>query len=279
MEYGRHSQLAFPSMTPAVKVLLLVNAAVFVANLILGGVLSEWFSVSWPQLWEGYGLGVLRLVTYQFTHSYFSLFHALLNMLVLYCFGTMVEGEVGRRGLYRLYLWSGVAGALLQMILGAILGSSAPTVGASGACYGIMVYAACMAPRARVIFIVFPIEMRWLVGILVLGGIYPTLLQLRGHVGEDGVAHGAHLGGALCGFLAFRFFRTRFMTADYRQGAWSGLGTKLNRWRARRRQEAARERQAQLDTVLEKIGREGMNSLTAAERRFLERASQEAKKR
>ena len=249
----------------------------FVLNLIAGGELSFLLGLSRANVFDGYGLGLVRLITYQFTHS-LEPFHILMNMLVLYFFGTFAETQVGRRGLIRLYLMSGVVGGVLEMLLGIVLGGAAsvPVVGASGSCYGILLYATMMAPRMRVIFIIFPIELRWLTAFLVGVGVYSILLSLRMPGGAGSVAHGAHLGGALWGFVAFRYLRSFYMTADYRQ---SPLLSRFRRWRAERARKSEAGRQAVLDQLLDKVHREGINALSGAERRFLERASRNAKRK
>ena len=105
MDYGR-SQIALPSLTPGVKLLLLINAGVFLfawmfGIIVDGGVLQQFLAVSWDGLFEFWGLGLVRLITYQFVHDFYGVFHLAMNMMVLYFFGTFVEGEVGRRGIIR----------------------------------------------------------------------------------------------------------------------------------------------------------------------------------
>ena len=231
------------------------------------GKLGQWCGVSWSLMWEGYGLGLLRLVTTQFVHSFTSPMHLLLNMLVFYFFGTFVEEAIGKKRLYKLYLMSGALGGLLHSVLGVVMGQDVPAIGASGAVYGIMVYAACMAPRMRVLFIIFPIELRWLVGVLVFIGIYMTYVGLA-LGGSDGVAHGGHLGGALWGFLAYRMPRQEW--------AWVA---RLRNWSDQRKVRARRARQEVLDQLLEKVHKEGIGSLTAAEKRFLDRTSEEMRRK
>lgn len=266
MTYDRYGGMGMPSLTPAVKLLLIVNGVVFLLNAVLQGQLSEWLGLSWSGLGDGYGLGVLRLFTYQFAHSFEDPFHLIYNMLVLYFFGTFVEASIGRQRLLWLYVLSGVGGGLLHLLI-----SSAGVVGASGACYGIMVYAAFLAPRMRVIFLIFPIEMRWLVGILVAVGAYALFVELsRGFSG--GTAHGAHLGGALWGYIAFRMARSGI-------GPDFGIPERLRRHRAARAHRSGQEKQAVLDQLLEKVHREGISSLSAAERRFLDKASQEMRRK
>lgn len=272
-------------MTSGVRVLIAANFAVFVLSFVLtmaleGSLIDRPFSLylglSWNAMWEGYGLGLLRLITAQFAHSYEDPLHFVGNMIVLYFFGTFVESEVGRRGIFHLYLVSGLIGGIGQLGVGALMGElDVPGIGASGACYGIMLYAACMAPRMQVIFIVFPIQMRWLVGILVGLGVYSLALELRGHGGSS-IGHGAHLGGALWGWIAFRRFRGYYLALNYRDGPMLPW---LDRWKADRGRRKEEDLQATLDRLLEKVSREGMSALTSGERRQLERASKELKKR
>lgn len=276
MEYAR--RFVWPSLTPAVRVLLLVNAAVFVLQAVLVGItgrpdlLPRWFGVSAPNLVEGFGLGLVRLVTYQFVHAFMPPMHFLLNMLVLYMFGTWVEGGVGRRRTYSIYLVGGMVGALVEIgiwLLYRLLvreHADVPVIGASGACYALLVYAACMDPRATVWLIVFPVQMRVLAWILVALGAYELYANLL--FGAGGVAHGCHLGGALWGYLAFRYRLEPARVFDL-----------LPAWRARREVRSASERQATVDRLLEKVHREGLTSLTAAERRFLDRESRQMRGR
>ena len=267
---------------------MIANAAVFVVNMLLAGRLSApvgdggfWLAFSWSGMWDGFGLGLVRLVTYQFTHAYADPMHFLMNMLVLYFFGTMAETRLGYRGTIKLYLAGGVAGALLHLGLAALQGhANVQLVGASGACYGFLVYAASMAPRSMVIFIVFPIQLWILAAGLVFLGLYATFIELvDGYVG--GVAHGAHLGGAALGFVAFR--RSWFIDwADHagreRPGLLRGLVQGVQQKRDAQRQQKAREDQLQMDEILAKVKQSGLASLSPAERRFLERMSKQAQK-
>lgn len=275
----RSGPVSFPPVGPAVKFLLIANVTVFFVNMILEGDLGDWLGLSASGLLDWFGLGSLRIVTYQFVHSYASVGHILMNMLVVYFFGSMVEPEVGRRGLFKLYLASGAMGGALYLLMQWAGGSvDAVVVGASGSCYGIMAYAAFMAPTSRVWFFgIFPVQLQWLVGILVFIGLYQTILELRHGVG-DGVAHSAHLGGALWGFLAFRYFRASLMTADHRP--WFGqLSQRYAAWRRTRQAEQAADDQAKLDALLDKVHKEGLSALSPAERRFLDRTSKDIKKR
>lgn len=277
-------RFGFPTLTPAIKQLLLVNAAVFVANILLAGRLSFsqpadggfWFAFSWDRLWEGYGLGLLRLVTYQFTHSFQEPMHLIGNMLVLYFFGTMAEQRLGYAGTWKLYLTGGIAGALLYLGIASLQGyQNVPLVGASGACYAFLVYAAFMAPRSMVIVIVFPLQLWILAAGLVGIGAYMTFVEFVTGF-SDGTAHGAHLGGAALGALAFK--ANLFVDyGGYRAASAGWFGRLLHGLRQRRAaaaHKAAAEQELQLDEILAKVKQRGIGSLSPAERRFLERASQ-----
>ncbi len=272
MEYER--SMRWPALTRGVRWLLIANTVVFVLNALVVGVsrdpvfMARWFGVSAPNLIEGYGLGLLRLVTYQFVHAFVPPTHFLFNMLVLYFFGTWVENGIGLRRFFGIYLAGGVAGALVEVALWLLLSDrpAVPVIGASGACYAITIYAACMDPRATVLLIVFPVQMRVLAWILVGLGMYELYANLL--FGSGGVAHGCHLGGALWGYLAHRHRIEPGRILD-----------RYAAWRDQRSAVSNAEHQETLDRLLEKVHREGLPSLTPAERRFLDRQSRDLRGR
>ncbi len=256
--------IALPPLTRAVRALILINAGVYVAGFVLllltGRTLSPWFGLSLDDLVSS-PLGFLRLVTYQFVHAQTDFLHILLNMLVLYFFGTMVEERIGARGTVRLYLLAGIAGGLLWLAMSALTRTGAVrVVGASGAVYGIMAYAALMAPQARVVFILVVLPLWVLALLLGLHALYNTLLSFR--LGPGGVADAAHLGGMLFGLIWWRM-----------HGRLHALRLRLEALAAARRRARAAADEAELDRILAKIKQGGIQSLTGAERRFLKRRS------
>lgn len=265
-----------PRPASAVQALIAANIAVMLASAmvgphVFGGSLADFLGLSWDGLFGGYGLGVVRLVTYQFTHG--GLMHLVFNMIVLYFFSRLVLSDTGDRGLVHLYIVGGLLGGVCQLLLGAAAGLSDQmlVLGASGAVYAIMVYGACLAPRQTVLlFFVFPIELRWLVIFLVLAGVYASFQTLHGVAG--GTADAAHLGGALWGFLAFRRMRGYYLGLGHRGAP---LWPWLARFRAARVAQNRAALQAELDRLLEKVHQQGMGSLTSDERRSLERASRD----
>ncbi len=277
-----YSQLPLP---PATKALFAINVAVFVLNAVLFGRLSDpergaWLAFSWPGTLDGYGLGALRVITYQFTHSFADPMHVLMNMLSLWVFGPIAEGRLGAGGLYRVYLWGGFAGALGHLVTVALQGMpGVPVVGASGACFALMVYAAYVAPHMTIVFMIVHLPLWLLASLLCFLGVYGLFVEFASGY-RGGVSHSAHLGGALLGFVAYRsgwFIDYLDLAGRDRLGFFA---TWLQRWRQRRLARAADGKAAkelQLDEILAKVKASGLNSLRPDERRFLERVSQQAR--
>jgi membrane associated rhomboid family serine protease len=273
-------------LPPATKILFLVNVAVFFANMLLFGRLSDpnqgaWLAFSWSGLLDGYGLGMLRIVSYQFTHSFASVMHVLMNMVALWVFGPMAESRLGYRGLLRVYLWGGFVGAVGHLLVAAVQGhADVPLVGASGACYALMVYAACVMPHASIVFMIVAMPLWLLATLFCFVGAYQLFVELATGF-SGGVSHSAHLGGALFGLVAFR----RGWCIDYAEFGGRPREGWLLRWRRawgeRRAARAAASRQQQelqLDAILAKVKAEGLGALRPEERQFLERISQRSRK-
>src|SRR5688500_1713112 len=181
------------TLTPVVKGLLFSNAAVFLIDLSLPGrLVAEWLAFrpgQWTRPW-----GVF---TYMFVHGGFG--HLFFNMLALFFFGPPLEARWGGREFLQYYLICGLGGVLLSFLL-------APTgiVGASACVYGIMLAFAMAWPDAPIyIWGIFPVQAKWLMtGLFVL-----TLISAFGG-GGGGIAHMAHLGGIVTGFV--------YLKADWR---------------------------------------------------------------
>ncbi len=275
----QEERLAFPPLTPAIKHLLIANAVVFVLNAVVAGRLIDWLGFSGAGLADGFGLGVLRIVSYQFTHAFYDAWHFLFNMLFLYVFGTMAEARLGYRGTMKVYFIAGFAGAILHLVLAAILdGWQTTLVGASGACYGLMVYAATHRPKQQIIFLIVTIPIWILAAVLVFLGFYSTYVELVSDM-RDSTSHAAHLGGAIAGFVICK----QGWFIDY--GGYSegpGFVARLKA-RMRERQESARAQKSQaeeelLDQILEKVKEHGIGSLTPQERKFLEKKSEQTRR-
>ncbi len=284
MSYPERFRLPLPSATRA---LFLANVAVFLVNALLVGKLSDpgrggWFAFSWDGMWSGYGLGALRVLTYQFTHSFADVMHLLTNMLALWVFGPIVESRLGSAGTWKLYLAGGACGALGHLAAAAAMGAShVSLVGASGACYGLMLYAACVAPQATIVFFIVQMPLWALAALLVGIGVYAMFVELAVGYG-GGVAHSAHLGGAALGYAAWRlgwFVGWRELAGDGPQWPWQRWAAAWRRRQQARRQAAGAAAAGKLDAILAKVKSSGLSALTPEERRFLEQESERSRKR
>ena len=246
--------------------LIIVNVIIFLlmpvmpANLLNQLVLVP--AEAWRAPWT--------LVTYMFLHG--SMGHVFFNMLSLFFFGPRLESRLGGGGFLWLYFLSGVSGALLSLALS----PNAAVIGASGAVFGVMFGYALFWPRDRIlIWGIIPIEARWLVllmtGISLYSGITP---------GAGGnIAHFAHLGGFLGGFLYLKVMERRSPSAKFRKRTHPGapklesLSGALERWKTIRREHMHEVNREELDRILDKISSSGIGSLTQGEREFLDRFS------
>lgn len=175
------------SVTPWVKRLLIANAVVFLVSIAVGfEVIADLFAFS-PGRLVSRPWGML---TYMFVHQ--GLWHLLINLLFIFFFGPPLESRWGSDLFIKFYLICGLGGVLLSFAF-----SDASIVGASAACYGIMLSFATIWPNAPVyIWGLVPVRVKWLVLFLVSLSFVSAIGP-----GRDGVAHLAHLGGAIAGFL------------------------------------------------------------------------------
>jgi membrane associated rhomboid family serine protease len=222
-------------------------------------------------------------VTYMFVHA--GLLHLLGNMLMLFVFGPPVEHRLGGRAFILYYLYCGIGAAVLSLALSGIMPTGA-IVGASGAVLGVGVAFALLWPDAELLVFPIPMPVKARTFILVLIGLDIVLSQLTP---RDGIAHLAHVGGAGFGYLFFRL--QAFSRRTPRQPpravervvmVQSGAAEPEQRRtpptpiRPRRRADSDPVA-AEVDRVLDKISEQGIASLTAAERRFLDEVSRQKK--
>jgi membrane associated rhomboid family serine protease len=195
----------------AVKILIAANVLVFALQALSKGALDGLFAL-WPlQSIEGESYFHLwQIITYAFLHSTDNITHLLFNMLGLWMFGAEVERYVGPRRLLACYFASVITAALSQLFIPILFGAPpAPTIGASGGVFGLLLAYACLFPRRKVIPLIPPIPMpAWL-----FAALYAGLELFLGVTGTlSGVAHFAHLGGMVGSALVimqWRFARAR----------------------------------------------------------------------
>jgi membrane associated rhomboid family serine protease len=141
-------------------------------------------------------------VSYAFLHG--SLAHILINMLAVYMFGADLERLWGARRYITYYMASAVAAAISQLLVAAWTGSQDPTIGASGAVFGLLLAFAIYFPQRVIVPLIPPIPMPARVFVALYGAL-ELFLGITGT--QTGVAHFAHLGGMLGGYLVIRYWR------------------------------------------------------------------------
>jgi membrane associated rhomboid family serine protease len=194
-QYSPNTQLSiFP---PAVKHLLIINLLAFVA--LSTPVVSEYL-FTYGALWPiGSGrFGVWQLVSYMFLHAGFG--HIFFNLFALWMFGQAIENFWGTNRFVIYYFLTGIGAALLHMLIG---GGGAPTLGASGAVYGILLAFGMMFPNRPIMLLFPPIPIKAKYFVAIFGAIELISGLTRAN---SGVAHFAHLGGMLVGFILIKYW-------------------------------------------------------------------------
>jgi len=255
---GAPRGVAFPRFSPAVKWLIIVTVAMFVVQIYFRSAqkidLSRTLGVMPRAVVER--LHVWQVFTYMFLHSTDSghIIHIVINMLFVYWFGTELDRMLGRGRFLTLYLGGGLAGGIAYAVTQYFVGMKNPAIGASAAVMAILVvYALYFPDRTVYLFFSIPMKVKWFVaGVIAIDLAYSTTAY------ADGVAHTAHLGGALFGLL---YWRLRARVERFFDG-----------WADRHRDRAAQSNAAdekRLDDILSKIHRDGFDSLSSREREFL----------
>ncbi len=254
-------------LTPVVKWLLLANIGVYFIDMFAGhpflqfGTFAIRSALYEFRLWE--------FVTFQFLHG--SLGHLLFNMIGLYFFGPWMERWWGSRKFLYFYLICGAAGAVFFTLLTFLhvlpSGLESGLIGASAGIYGIFIGVAVIAPDLRVALLFPPIElsMRQLAIALLVIATGAILLSLGGNEGGEA----GHLGGAILGYFLVRF------PGMLGKGAVPRLQRvkRTHESKLRPRSDVLKQRDDAVDHILDKISREGFQSLTADERETLHKAS------
>lgn len=293
----------FSVFPPVIKNLLIINGVVYVIQIILGEVVigglpgwyifNKWFALNpisgIDPAGQSYNFQIWQLLTYMFMHGGFT--HILFNMFALWMFGMEIENLWGSKKFLYYYLLAGVAAGLFQLFLTPLLsGGSAVTIGASGAVYGVLIAFGMLFPDRHIyLYFLFPIRAKYLIGFLII--LEFLLVDSAG----SNVAHLAHLGGALAGFLFIMFDksiespvkRKLIGSRYYSSGSsftnpFKNIGKNFNINKdniedakfydinGKKEEEVSQE---EIDRILDKISQSGYANLTEKEKKILFEAS------
>ncbi len=150
------------------------------------------------------GFNMYQVVTYMFLHG--NLSHLFFNMFSLWMFGRTLEIELGQKRFLTYYMVCGIGAALLQMLIGFVSPYSL-TVGASGAVFGLLLAFGVMHPNVPImmLFLPVPIKAKWFV---IIYGVMELFFGM-GNFAWDNVAHFAHLGGMIWGFILLHYWKAK----------------------------------------------------------------------
>ncbi|MEM7231835.1 MAG: rhomboid family intramembrane serine protease [Planctomycetota bacterium] len=274
-----------------VKWLILINVGVWVVQVIFPEITSylactaKGLFQAFPHFWTP--------LTASFAHSHDEPWHVAFNMLALFVFGRELEESCGKRSFLTMYLAAGVVSMIAQAGVHQLQGTHLAVwiVGASGSVFGVIALFGLRFPqRTMYLFFLFPVKM-WAVCATVIGfTAIAALFSLRGG-GE--VAHFAHLGGAAVGYAYFQWKYGRGFRRD-RARVFTRVDTSVDTQRVVREARATpvpppepspsldpqvvavSER---IDELLQKISEQGIESLTASEREYLDTNSKHYRNR
>lgn len=297
----------FGIFPPIVKNLLIVNGVVFFIMFLFGNIAFSGYPAD-ALLYSLFALQPIgndfapwQLITYQFMHA--GLSHIFFNMFGLWMFGSEIESLWGSKKFLIYYLTCGVAAGVLHLVMTPVLGLiPAPTVGASGAVFGIMIAFAFLFPDRYVyIYFLIPVKTKYLVGFLILIEVFFV------NSANSQVAHLAHIGGALAGFLfimldksiyiplkdSFRGSSFKRPTENKGFGGWGSRNKEGSPFQKRTdfaKKETIEDakfyeikenepiNQEVIDMILDKISRSGYAGLTEHEKKILFEASKRMNK-
>lgn len=283
----------FSYFPPVIKSLLIANVGVFLFYLFfgflrIGGVPLSYLFNTWLALFPlGSDFFPWQVFTYMFIHGGFV--HLFFNMFALWMFGMEIENTWGSKKFLLYYLLCGVGAAFSNLFIAPLFGATGPTVGASGAVYGVLLAFGLMFPDRYIFLFPFlvPIKAKYFVGMYILLEVFSGVTGT-----SDGVAHFAHLGGAAVGYLYLLIDRRRLPFEGLlgrARSAWSSATNKRSPYASKQsgnvtdakyydvgkpyEKNEKETNQEKIDAILDKISVSGYQSLTDEEKRILFDAS------
>lgn len=324
MAFNRLTKLFFHSLfmlniPPITRNLLIINVICYLLQEVLktqGIGLTQWLGLHFILADD---FNIFQLVTYMFLHGSFT--HLFFNMFSLWMFGGLIERTLGFKRFLTYFFVCGIGAGLCQEVWqtaeyfiqgmqnyemvntgkGALIPMKQflnfwTTIGASGACYGVLLAFGMLYPNERIMLLIPPIPMK--AKYFVVG--YAAIELISAYTSTDNVAHFAHLGGMLFGWLLLRYWRSKSRN-PYTPGGWqrwedvrqkpsmterlrNAVGRKHTEETGNAHHTATRqndyeynmkrkEEEARMDEILDKIRASGYDSLTPEEKRELFRIS------
>jgi len=283
----------FAYFPPVIKWLLLSNTGIWLFMLFFGRFSAGGYPISYV-IYDLFALNplsggfkLLQLVTYLFIHGGF--LHLFFNMFALWMFGMQLENDWGSRKFLTFYMTTGIGAGLSNLFIAPLFAPPVATIGASGAIYGVLIAFGMLYPDQPIyLYFLLPIKAKYFVA------FYIMLELFSGVTGtSDGIAHFAHLGGALVGFIYILLDQKGYSLDEYlmRLKAWLESRRKPSLRvfhrneeitdakfedvdESRQRRDKEKEKlQQRVDEILDKISKSGYASLTEEEKRILFEAS------
>lgn len=248
------------NITEAVKYLIVANAAIFIIQQLFHNQIISWFGLIPREIYTKFYLW--ELVSYMFLHG--DILHIIFNMFILWMFGCEVERYWGFRDFMKYFFICGIGGGLFHVILHA--SSIIPVIGASGAVYGILAAFAVLFPDRPIMFFPFPIVIKAKYLVLIFIGI-SLLFGIWGS--QNRIAHFAHLGGMIVGFIYLKFGRNINVLGEFIKKKNTERKMLFLAKKRRKLQQLRNE----VDAILDKINEVGYENLTEKEKKTLKEAS------
>ena len=298
----QYSPTGFRVLPTIVKHLLIINVLMFLAYVTLTRFHIDLNDILGLHFFKASDFRIYQLVTYMFMHGNFG--HLFFNMFALWMFGNTLENIWGSKRFLLFYMVCGIGAGLCQELVqyiqyatslaqyetvnmgGRIISMDSylnmmTTVGASGAIYGLLLAFGMMFPDSRIyLYFLFPIKAKW----FVIG--YAVLELILGFQGVDNVAHFAHLGGMLFGLLLILYWRKNPAGPDKN---FRKLKDIFQSWKRKSQMKYTRyeevydkmprsdedynyqkaKKERDIDAILDKVAKNGYDSLTKEEKEFL----------
>ncbi len=299
----QYSPTGFRVLPLVVKNLLIINILMFVAAFTFERFNIDLTDILGLHFFKASDFRFYQLFTYMFMHANFG--HLFFNMFALWMFGNTLENIWGSKRFLLFYMVCGIGAGICQEVVQYIqyattlsnyatvnLGNQVVpmstylnmmnTVGASGAIYGLLLAFGMMFPDSRIyLYFLFPIKAKW----FVIG--YAALELIMGIGGADNVAHFAHLGGMLFGLILILYWNKHGVNGpDFDLNKWKGWFWKFKNRKKYTPYEEVRDepkaprsdedynyqraqKERDIDAILDKVAKNGYDSLTKEEKEFL----------